>query len=34
MGWPLRYSHSPVEVADLRDVVGLAELVKAVVEKW
>lgn len=34
IGWPLRYSHSPVEVADLRDVVGLAELVRAVAEKW
>jgi putative aminopeptidase FrvX len=34
IGWPLRYSHSPVEVADLRDVEHLAELVQAVVEKW
>lgn len=34
IGWPLRYSHSPVEVADLRDVVHLAELVRAVAEGW
>lgn len=34
IGWPLRYSHSPVEVADLRDVVALAELVRAVAEGW
>ena len=34
IGWPLRYSHSPVEVADLRDVAQLAELVQAVAERW
>jgi putative aminopeptidase FrvX len=34
IGWPLRYSHSPVEVADLRDVVHLAELVRLVAEEW
>jgi putative aminopeptidase FrvX len=34
IGWPLRYSHSPVEVADLRDVAHLAELVQAVAEDW
>jgi putative aminopeptidase FrvX len=34
IGWPLRYSHSPVEVADLRDVAHLAELVQAVAESW
>jgi putative aminopeptidase len=28
-GWPGRYSHSPVEVADLRDVEALARLVLA-----
>jgi putative aminopeptidase len=31
-GWPGRYSHSPVEVADLRDVEGLVRLVVALVE--
>lgn len=34
IAWPLRYSHSPVEVVDLRDVAYLAELVQAVVERW
>jgi putative aminopeptidase FrvX len=34
VGWPLRYSHSPAEVVDLRDVLGLADLVQAVAEVW
>jgi putative aminopeptidase FrvX len=34
MGWPLRYSHSPAEVVDLRDLVSLADLVRAVAEDW
>jgi putative aminopeptidase FrvX len=34
IGWPLRYSHSPAEVVDLRDVSGLAQLVAAVAEDW
>jgi putative aminopeptidase FrvX len=34
IGWPLRYSHSPVEVIDLRDLEHLAELVRAVAEGW
>jgi putative aminopeptidase FrvX len=34
IGWPLRYSHTPVELADLRDVAYLAELVQAVAERW
>ena len=34
IAWPIRYSHSPVEVADLRDVAYLAELVQAVAEGW
>jgi putative aminopeptidase FrvX len=34
IGWPLRYSHSPVELADLRDVAALGELVRAVAEDW
>jgi len=34
IGWPLRYAHSPVEVVDLRDVAGLADLVQAVAEGW
>ena len=34
MGWPLRYSHSPAEVVDLKDLVSLADLVRAVAEDW
>jgi len=34
MGWPLRYSHSPAEVIDLKDLVSLADLVRAVAEDW
>jgi putative aminopeptidase FrvX len=32
LGWPLRYSHSPAEVIDLRDVKALSDLVRAVVQ--
>jgi putative aminopeptidase FrvX len=31
LGWPLRYSHSPAEVADLRDIHALSRLIAAVV---
>lgn len=34
IGWPLRYAHSPVEVVDLRDVAGLADLVFAAASRW
>ena len=34
IGWPLRYSHSPAEVIDLRDVVSLADIIRAVAETW
>ncbi len=34
MGWPLRYSHSPAEVIDLKDLLSLADLVRAVAEDW
>ncbi|MEO8032712.1 MAG: M20/M25/M40 family metallo-hydrolase [Gemmatimonadota bacterium] len=34
MGWPLRYSHSPAEVIDLKDVVSLGEMVLAAAESW
>ncbi len=33
IGWPLRYSHSPAEVIDLRDVAAMADLVTALVER-
>lgn len=34
IGWPLRYSHSPAETIDLRDVASLADLIQAVAEQW
>jgi len=34
IGWPLRYSHSPAEVVDLKDLVSLADLVRAIAEDW
>jgi putative aminopeptidase len=34
IGWPLRYSHSPAETIDLRDVVHLAEVVQVIAERW
>ncbi len=34
MGWPLRYSHSPAEVIDLKDVASLADIIRAVAETW
>lgn len=34
IGWPLRYSHSPAETIDLRDVVNLADMIQVVAERW
>jgi putative aminopeptidase FrvX len=34
VGWPLRYAHSPVEVIDLKDLVGLSEIVRLIAERW
>lgn len=34
LGWPLRYSHSPAEVIDLKDVASLADLLQAIAESW
>jgi putative aminopeptidase FrvX len=34
LAWPLRYSHSPVELIDLRDLVSLADVIRAVAEEW
>jgi len=34
IGWPLRYSHSPAEVIDLRDLVNLGRLVTAIAQDW
>jgi putative aminopeptidase FrvX len=34
IGWPLRYSHSPAEVVDLKDVVSLTDIIRAAAEIW
>ncbi|MFY9729541.1 MAG: M20/M25/M40 family metallo-hydrolase [Candidatus Acidiferrales bacterium] len=34
LGWPLRYSHSPAEVVDTRDVDALGRIVAAIARGW
>jgi putative aminopeptidase len=34
LGWPLRYSHSPAEVIDLRDLDALGKIITAVARSW
>jgi putative aminopeptidase len=34
LGWPLRYSHSPAEVIDTRDVDALAHIIMAIAKSW
>lgn len=34
LGWPLRYSHSPGEVIDTRDLDALARIIAAVARNW
>ncbi|HSM85792.1 MAG TPA: M20/M25/M40 family metallo-hydrolase [Candidatus Limnocylindrales bacterium] len=34
LGWPLRYSHSPGEVIDVRDLDALAKIVATVARSW
>ncbi len=34
LGWPLRYSHSPAEVIDTRDVDALARIVATIAKSW
>ncbi len=34
LGWPLRYSHSPAEVIDTRDVDALGRIVAAIARSW
>jgi putative aminopeptidase FrvX len=34
IGWPLRYSHSPGEVVDTRDVEALAKIVAVIAGSW
>jgi putative aminopeptidase len=34
LGWPLRYSHSPGEVIDVRDLDALAKAIAAIARNW
>jgi putative aminopeptidase len=34
LGWPLRYSHSPAEVIDTRDVDSLGRIITAIAKSW
>ena len=34
LGWPLRYSHSPGEVVDVRDVEALGKIITAIAQGW
>lgn len=34
MGWPLRYSHSPAEVIDTKDMEALGKIVTVIARKW
>lgn len=34
LGWPLRYSHSPGEVVDVRDVEALSRIIAAIAQGW
>jgi putative aminopeptidase len=34
IGWPLRYAHSPAEVIDTRDIVGLSRIVAVLAKNW
>ncbi len=34
LGWPLRYSHSPAEVIDVRDLESLGNIIAAIARSW
>ena len=34
LGWPLRYSHSPAELVDTRDVDALARIIAVIAKNW
>jgi putative aminopeptidase FrvX len=34
LGWPLRYSHSPGEVIDTKDLDALSKIVEVLARKW
>jgi putative aminopeptidase FrvX len=34
LGWPLRYSHSPGEVIDTRDLDALSKIITILAREW
>jgi putative aminopeptidase len=34
LGWPLRYSHSPAEVIDAKDLDALANIIAVLAKHW
>jgi putative aminopeptidase len=34
LGWPLRYSHSPAEVIDTKDLDALSKIIEMIARKW
>jgi putative aminopeptidase FrvX len=34
LGWPLRYSHSPGEVIDTKDLDALGKIVTVLAQSW
>jgi len=34
LGWPLRYSHSPAEVIDTKDLEALGKIVEVIARDW
>ena len=34
LGWPLRYSHSPAEVIDTKDLEALGKIVAVLAKSW
>ena len=34
LGWPLRYSHAPAEVIDIRDFDALGKIVEVLAREW
>jgi putative aminopeptidase len=34
LGWPLRYSHSPTEEIDTRDLDALSHIIAAIARVW
>ena len=34
LGWPLRYSHSPAEVIDAKDLEAMGKIVQGIARTW